>query len=1031
MGTSFSITNRIVLYSGIFLICYGFISGQEFDANLMFNPPEPNHQLIPEFDDSYGVLFRNLNNRGGPEIFTVRFRNLNRYLVNKQYGNSFLERTIRSGLGGNLEPRELDNLELGATSSDIDNDGDQDIMIVGWGATTHIFSQTARGEFVDITETSGLELPMSGNGASFADIDNDGDLDVLISDEHHQNRLYLQTKPNTFTDVTEQYGLTQIGISQDITFADVNGDHFPECYVCNWLGPDYFYHNINGERFEIIEAGIVHLKDSYNSNNATFGDMDNDGDLDLLVTDRHGQSRLYENITEQNSDQIAFTDITRKTGLENFYPSYSGVIADFDNNGWQDVFFTNIGPNLLYLNVEGSFELAYLEQTRKPYYSTGAAVADMDNDGDLDLFVANKDTNSVLYINPLNNSNYLRIIVEGVVSNRDGIGTDVYLYENHEGDENFIGYRQLGSSSGYLSGDESTVHFGVQEPGKFVVRVDFPSGIERKAHISAVNQTITISEYSGPVKALYQLRDKSLQLVRSRQFWINVGLYIILLGSLSGFITIALLRYKWSAKQIAMYLAGSLLGLYLESESMRSASPQTVILVQIASLLVISTLFIVLWERIYQLEKKRFGYRNTLQTFSHQLLKIRDNNEMANRLVQVLHDTLHPRHVSFWLVTDEKAHKSAALGQEELDEDVISLSGQLGSKLHPPRILTMDGKEISKAAHGSHTASVVPIADGKELVGLVILLLSAPLKSEDESILSIIASQCALTLKNNQYIEDTRTLVKKVTEAEVREKYIHDLEGKNEELEKLFAELKQTQAQLIHSEKMSSLGQLVAGVAHELNNPIGYIYANMVELKKTIERLEQSGEINATEIDTIIAESMEGSQRVKEIVESLRRFSRLDEEHYQPTDIHAGIDSTLGLMRKEFNDQIRVIKDYGKLPMVHCQPGQINQVFMNILLNAVQAIEGRGTITIRTTTETDKVAIDIMDTGTGISKEKCDHIFEPFYTTKPVGQGTGLGLSISYGIITNHGGTLKVKSKPGDGTTFTIRLPIQGNGTSL
>ena len=269
--------------------------------------------------------------------------------------------------------------------------------------------------------------------------------------------------------------------------------------------------------------------------------------------------------------------------------------------------------------------------------------------------------------------------------------------------------------------------------------------------------------------------------------------------------------------------------------------------------------------------------------------------------------------------------------------------------------------------------------------------------------------------------------MKKVTESEIREKYIHELELKNTELETLYSELKQTQTQLIHSEKMSSLGQLVAGIAHELNNPIGYIYANMNELKEAVTRLKQSGEINQDEVDSIITDSMEGSRRVKEIVESLRKFSRLDEETSRPIDIHEGLESTLQLMRKEFSDRINIVESFGDIPLVTCQGGQINQVFMNILINAAQSIENKGVITITTSADDKSVFIKIQDSGQGIEEEKLAHIFDPFYTTKPIGQGTGLGLSISYGIITKHKGTLVVKSQEGKGSTFTISLPRDGN----
>lgn len=1019
--------NHLLSFYFVLILLGALAFAQEFEPDSMFYPKDHQAGLLPEFDDSYGVLFRDINGSGGPELYTVRFRNLNRYFLNEKCGKFFKEQTIPSGLGGNLEPRQLDNLELGAASADIDNDGNEDVMIIGWGSTTRIFHQSAKGIFTDITDECGIPLPFSGNGAVFADIDLDGDLDVFITDEHDKNHLLIQIKNNRFEDVTDQFGLQHKGISQEATFVDLNGDRYPELYVCNWLEPDKLYKNINGTGFREITLPITHLTESYNSNNASFGDIDNDGDLDLLVTDRHGQSRLYENTTQLQSGRISFEDITRKTGLDNFYPSYSGIMADFDNNGWLDIFFTNIGPNLLYLNDQGVFELAYLEETDKKYYSTGAAVADMDNDGDLDLFVANKDTNSVLYTNPLRGSSFLRFQLEGVVSNRDAIGAKVWLFKRgHEANSYLTGYRQIGASSGYLSGDERIVHFGIPVPGEYLVRVEFPSGVEKELTITEPDKTILISEYTGFLKWVYQSLDTWSRTFNSATFWLNFGLYIILIGLLSGFVGLVILRYAWTVKQIVIFLILSLLGLYIESELLYRASQATTVTVQIGSLLLVTGIIITLWEHIHQLQKKRFGYRDTLQSFSNHLLTIHDNQEMAKRVTEVLQETLNLYHASFWMISGHDVKIAATSGTSLKKNAAATLSDKSIEELKKTAFSGATFFEMLTGEKEPNPCVVVPVKDENDVLAFIVIVSSLPLLPEDESILKIIASQIALTIINNQYIEETKELVKKVTEAEIREKYIHELEHKNDELETLYSELKQTQAQLIHSEKMSSLGQLVAGIAHELNNPIGYIYANMNELKQAISSLKNSGKINQEEVDSIISDSMEGSRRIKEIVESLRKFSRLDEEEAKPVDLHEGLESTLQLMHKEFEGRIEIQRRYGDCPPVACQGGQINQVFMNILLNAAQSIEAKGVISIETCRDGDQVIVRIRDNGQGIPQAKLPHIFDPFYTTKPVGQGTGLGLSISYGIIKNHNGTLTVESEDGQGATFTISLPIRG-----
>lgn len=277
-----------------------------------------------------------------------------------------------------------------------------------------------------------------------------------------------------------------------------------------------------------------------------------------------------------------------------------------------------------------------------------------------------------------------------------------------------------------------------------------------------------------------------------------------------------------------------------------------------------------------------------------------------------------------------------------------------------------------------------------------------------------------------------------------------ELESKVDQLHQSNEELKSTQAQLIHTSKMVSLGQLVAGIAHELNNPIGYTYSNISHLKKYMEKIHSmmngfsesavklpkreqkkieqlKSELNVDEIlkdiDSIIQSSLDGTQRTKEIVVGLRNFSRLDEAEIKEVDLHEGLENTLKLLTSELKNRITVYKEYGILPKVTCYPSQINQVFLNILTNAIQAIEGKGSIWITTKAIKDKISISIRDSGKGIPPEQIDRIFDPFFTTKKVGEGTGLGLSISYGIIKKHNGEIRAESKVGEGSTFIVLLP--------
>jgi len=285
--------------------------------------------------------------------------------------------------------------------------------------------------------------------------------------------------------------------------------------------------------------------------------------------------------------------------------------------------------------------------------------------------------------------------------------------------------------------------------------------------------------------------------------------------------------------------------------------------------------------------------------------------------------------------------------------------------------------------------------------------------------------------------------------------YKDHLESQNIELAESKTELERLQAQLVHTEKMASLGQLAAGIAHELNNPAGFIYGNMDLLGDYLAQLQSllsiydrvvlpadalqsvnslKAEIRyerlVDDLDSILADCREGAERICDVVKNLRLFSRLDEAEIKKVDVHSGIDSTVRLLSRYFSGgHVTLRREYGDLPPIHCYAGQLNQVWMNLLVNAAQAVPDRGEVSISTRLEQDSVVVDISDTGAGIPEDQLSRIFDPFFTTKPVGEGTGLGLSISYGIIERHGGTIAVVSEIGTGTTFTVRIPIRANGS--
>jgi signal transduction histidine kinase len=431
-------------------------------------------------------------------------------------------------------------------------------------------------------------------------------------------------------------------------------------------------------------------------------------------------------------------------------------------------------------------------------------------------------------------------------------------------------------------------------------------------------------------------------------------------------------------------------------------------------------------------DRDRAAYRVAVREISEAMVSMLSLSEIADRILVALTDTMGVGRAMVMLV-DERGKLLRPIASRG-DWDDEALATEIPSD-HPIwKQLWMRREDLSRVDFDDEhdienreacrdvfdtleVELLVPILYGVDLLGVIAVgrkISGDRLAPDDRLLLRTLANQSSVAIENAKAFDEIAKL-NETLEARVEERT---------------RELRDTQAQLIQAEKMKSLGQLVAGVAHELNNPIGFVHANLQLLDEYIEKLIEG---QRTESDTqriqdaigkLLVRSREGTERVKKIVQDLRTFSRMDQAEIQVVDLHEELDRTLALMEPRFKNHIRVERDYGDLPRVRCNPGQLNQVFLNLLMNACDAIERDGSIEIRTRPTGEGVRLEFRDDGPGIPPEVQSRIFDPFFTTKPVGVGTGLGLSLSHGIIERHGGRISVSSAPGRGTTFVIELPL-------
>jgi signal transduction histidine kinase len=438
-------------------------------------------------------------------------------------------------------------------------------------------------------------------------------------------------------------------------------------------------------------------------------------------------------------------------------------------------------------------------------------------------------------------------------------------------------------------------------------------------------------------------------------------------------------------------------------------------------------------------DRDRETYRVAVREISEAMVSMLSLPEIADRILLALTDTMGVERAMVMMVDDEGKVLRSAASRGEWDEEDLAL--EIRSD-HPIwKHLWMRREDLSRVDFDEEpdveyreacrdvfdtleVELLVPILYGVDLLGVIAVgrkISRDRLVGDDRTLLRTLANQSSIAIENAKAFDEIAKL-NETLEARVEERT---------------AELQDTQAQLVQAEKMKSLGQLVAGVAHELNNPIGFVHANLQLLDEYIRKLvdaQRTGgdaERAREAITKLLSRSREGTERVKKIVQDLRTFSRMDQAELQDASLHEEIDRTLALMEPRFKNGVLVERDYGDIPRVRCYAGQLNQVFLNLLMNACDAMGDQGKIRIRTRRGPLGVRLEFSDDGPGIPESARSRIFDPFFTTKAVGEGTGLGLSLSHGIIERHGGSIHVESEPGAGATFVIDLPLVPVGDAI
>jgi signal transduction histidine kinase len=437
-------------------------------------------------------------------------------------------------------------------------------------------------------------------------------------------------------------------------------------------------------------------------------------------------------------------------------------------------------------------------------------------------------------------------------------------------------------------------------------------------------------------------------------------------------------------------------------------------------------------------QRRLYDLRAILDQFMRDVAIVKSIPELSEMLVTTIRTKLYAEPTTMLLWDGRAQHYAAAAGAScaPIDWEDPWLQWLRGQErvVELGEAMTGSDPELAEAAksYASRTEALfcLPLHRDALLVGVINIGPKRNLQrysQPEREFLETLRAEASVAFTNSLLYDEVKQMSEELRRwgVELEQK----VEERTRELTAAMQQLKETESQLIQSEKLAAHGLLAAGVLHEINNPLSFSRGSMNVLKRALARVKEASQ---GAMDPLLAEVeraaeiiQDGHERIATIVRDLKTFARKDVHGIKPTDLHHSLDATISLLRHELGKRITVNKDYGEIGLTDVDPAQINQVFLNVLHNALQAIADYGTITVKTRREGDRILIAIRDTGGGIAPEHLPRVFEPFFTTRPVGQGTGLGLSLSHRIVTEHGGQITATSEIGRGTEFVIELPAQ------